>query len=86
MILSDQLLLQTTIFLAAVNLAAAIEQHPSSHLETVLHREKTLSLLNNRLSNPICAVNDITIATVSLLIQQSVSVDLKLCFKFAHHY
>lgn len=68
-ILSDQLLLQSTLFYTSVYLSAL---HPPASHEIARYKGEALSLLNRRLADPRHAVTDVTIATVLLFIHQSI--------------
>ncbi len=68
-VVSDQLLLASTLFQASVQLSVL---NPSAGVESAIWRGATLSLLNKRLASSSQPVNDITIASVLLLTHQSV--------------
>lgn len=68
-ILSDQLLLQSTLFYSSAYLSAL---HPPASHEIARYKGEALSLLNRRLADPGHIVTDVTIATVLLFIHQSI--------------
>jgi hypothetical protein len=68
-VLSDQLLFASMLFRASVPISLLAS---SPDIESMIWRGATLSLLNRRLASPTQAVNDITVASVISLTQQSV--------------
>jgi hypothetical protein len=78
MIFSDQLLLQCTMYTTSVHMSAIYGMDLMSSIDVVTHRTGTLALLNQRLSDPLRAVNDITLLSVLGFLGQVVCKPYKL--------
>ncbi|KAH8816989.1 hypothetical protein F5884DRAFT_778150 [Xylogone sp. PMI_703] len=63
-IFSDQLLLQCTMYTSSVHMSSIYGIDIMYNPDVVAHRIRTLVLLNQRLANPVQAVNDITLTSV----------------------
>lgn len=75
-ILSDQLLLQCSLYTAAVHMSAIYGIDNLSNVDVVTHRTETLALLNQRLMDPALAINDVTLTSVLGFLAQVVSSNL----------
>ncbi|KAL2070213.1 hypothetical protein VTL71DRAFT_13239 [Oculimacula yallundae] len=63
-LLSDALLLQCSLYTAAVHISAIYGINNNSNIDVVVHRSETLVLLNQRLTRPAEAINDVTLTAV----------------------
>jgi hypothetical protein len=74
---SDQLLLQCTIYAAAVHMSAIYGLDLMFNIDVITHRAESLALLNKRLSDPRHAANNITLTAVLRILGQVVCSYIK---------
>lgn len=71
-ILSDQLLLQCTLYTSAIHMSTIFGIDVMESMDVVTHKTETLSLLTKRLGDPSHAVNDVSLTAVARYVGQVV--------------
>lgn len=72
MILSDQLLLQCTLYTSAIHMSMIFGIDVMESMDVWTHKTETLSLLTKRLGDPNYAVNDVSLTAVARYVGQVV--------------
>ena len=76
MIFSDPILLEQALYTAAIHMSALCGM--KTNPDIAIHKVETLSLLNQRLSNPLNGINDTTLCVVIGFIGQVVCYIFKM--------